>query len=159
MRFHLRYCAIQRSLILTKMVWDSRIRGNECRLSVYIRNKARLVPLLVLPGNNYYVVFSAICVCHSSFHLLPCYAWYWCGVAHKSWTTMEDDHNHDDGDGYLAWCNQGSGGGVALANQLMTEHWTMRALSTVSTEQYEHWALWALGTVSAKQYEHCACNC
>ena len=34
-----------------------------------------------------------------------------------------DDDNHDDHrDGYLAWCNQGSGGEVALANQLMTEH-------------------------------------
>ena len=42
----------------------------------------------------------------------------------------DDDDNHDDDDdnhdyhrdGYLAWCNQGSGGGVALANQLMTEY-------------------------------------
>ena len=36
----------------------------------------------------------------------------------------DDDNHHDDDnhDGYLAWCNQGSGGGVALANQLMTEH-------------------------------------
>ena len=42
----------------------------------------------------------------------------------------DDDDNHDDDDdnhdyhrdGYLAWCNQGSGGGVALANQLMTGH-------------------------------------
>ena len=56
----------------------------------------------------------------------------------------DDDNHHDHCDGYLAWCNQGSGGGVALANQLMTEHWTMRALSIVSsvsnasTEPYEH---------------------
>ena len=34
----------------------------------------------------------------------------------------DDDNRHDHRDGYLAWCNQGSGGGVALANQLMTEH-------------------------------------